>query len=95
MATRLPPPKRQKLYHGVPEPEPEPEKPSPNIIVQFVSEEDGSSLAPAVNIPANLTRENLEALLNKLTPKVCIRISYFNDRLSHFRTTNQFRLLSM
>ncbi|KAJ2917142.1 hypothetical protein MD484_g3320, partial [Candolleomyces efflorescens] len=69
MATRLPPPKRQKLYHGVPEPVPEPEKPSPNIVVQFVSEEDGTSLAPAVNIPANLTRENLEALLNKLTPK--------------------------
>ena len=72
MATRLPPPKRQKLYHGVPEPVPEPEKPSPNIVVQFVSEEDGTSLAPAVNIPANLTRENLEALLNKLTPKVSI-----------------------
>ena len=25
MATLLPPPKRQKVYHGVPEPEPEPE----------------------------------------------------------------------
>jgi ribosome assembly protein 4 len=66
MATRLPPPKRQKTYHGVPEPAPEPYKPAPNIVVEFVSDEDGSSLCPAVNIPANLTRENLEALLNKL-----------------------------
>ncbi|KAF5332172.1 hypothetical protein D9611_008138 [Ephemerocybe angulata] len=69
MATRLPPPKRQKTYHGVPEPAPEAPKPSPNIVVQFVSEEDGSSLCPAVNIPANLTRENLESLLNKLSTK--------------------------
>ena len=36
--------------------EPEPEAPhqSPNIIVQFISEEDGRSLPPAVNIPAKL-----------------------------------------
>ena len=39
MATLLPPPKRQKLYHGVPEPEPELPKASPNVVVQFVSEE--------------------------------------------------------
>jgi ribosome assembly protein 4 len=71
MATLLPPPKRVKLYHGVPEPEPEPPKPSPNIVVQFVAEDDGRSLAPAVNLPANVTREGLEVLLNKLTTKVC------------------------
>lgn len=70
MATKLPPPKRQKTYHGVPEPVPEPLKPSHNIVVQFVSEEDGSSMCPAVNVPANLTRENLESLLNKLSTKV-------------------------
>ncbi|EAU89979.2 ribosome assembly protein [Coprinopsis cinerea okayama7 len=69
MATLLPPPKRRKVYHGVPEPEPEPPKPSPNVVVQFVSDEDGSSLAPVVNLPANLSRENLEALLNKLVVK--------------------------
>lgn len=67
MATLLPPPKRAKLYHGVPEPEPELPTPCPQIVVQFVSEEDGTALAPAVNIPANIPREGLEALLNKLT----------------------------
>ncbi|KAF8625526.1 hypothetical protein AX17_006838 [Amanita inopinata Kibby_2008] len=69
MTTLLPPPKRKKVYHGVPEPEPEPPKPSLNVVVQFVSDDDGSSLAPAVNIPANLTREALEALVNKLKPQ--------------------------
>ncbi|KAG6826650.1 hypothetical protein H0H92_014977 [Tricholoma furcatifolium] len=67
MATRLPPPKRIKTYHGVPEPEPEAPKPSSNIVVQFVSEEDGQPLAPAVNLPANTSREGLEVLLNKLS----------------------------
>ena len=70
MATWLPPPKRAKLYHGVPEPEPEQPKPSPNVVVQFVSEEDGRSLAPAVNLPANTSREGLEVLLNKLSTQV-------------------------
>ncbi|KAH6887220.1 ribosome assembly protein [Coprinopsis sp. MPI-PUGE-AT-0042] len=69
MATQLPPPQRQKVFYGVPEPVPEPAKPSPNVVVQFVSEEDGSSLAPVVNLPANLSRENLESLLNKLIKK--------------------------
>ncbi|KIK02382.1 hypothetical protein K443DRAFT_6159 [Laccaria amethystina LaAM-08-1] len=67
MATLLPPPKRQKVYHGIPEPEPESPHQSQNIVVQFISEEDGRSLAPAVNIPANLPRESLEALLNKIS----------------------------
>ncbi|KAF7983667.1 hypothetical protein HWV62_19561 [Athelia sp. TMB] len=66
MATLLPPPKRVKVYHGIPEPEPELPKASPNIVVQFVSEENGEPLAPAVNLPANVSREGLEALLNKL-----------------------------
>ena len=71
MATLLPPPKRQKVYHGVPEPEPEPSQPTPHIVVQFVSEEDGEPLAPAVNLPANLARDGLESLVNKLSTKVC------------------------
>ena len=70
MATLLPPPKRQKVYHGVPEPEPEAPKTSPNVVVQFVSEENGEPLAPAVNLPANVSREGLEALVNKLNTKV-------------------------
>ncbi|KAJ7266954.1 ribosome assembly protein [Mycena haematopus] len=69
MATLLPPPKRAKLFHGVPEPTQEPPKPSSNIVVQFVSEDDGQPLAPAVNLPANLSREALEGLLNKLSPQ--------------------------
>lgn len=67
MATLLPPPKRQKLYHGVPEPQPEPVRQTPNVVVQFVAEDDGKPLAPAVSIPANTPREGLELLLNTLT----------------------------
>lgn len=70
MATLLPPPKRIKVYHGVPKPEPEPVTPSPNVVVQFVSEDDGKPLAPAVNLPANISREGLEVLVNKLSSKV-------------------------
>jgi ribosome assembly protein 4 len=71
MATLLPPPKRQKVYHGVPEPEQEAPKPTSNVIVHFVSEDDGRSLAPAVSLPANVSREGLEALINKLSTQVC------------------------
>ena len=71
MATLLPPPKRAKLYHGVAEPEPEPPKPSPNVVVQFVHEHDDTPIAPAVNLPANVAREGLEALVNQLRTKVC------------------------
>ncbi|TFK32100.1 WD-repeat protein [Crucibulum laeve] len=67
MATLLPPPKRIKVYHGVPEPEPQQVQATPHIVVQFVSEEDGRALAPAVNLPANVSREGLEALVNKLS----------------------------
>ena len=72
MATLLPPPKRVKVYHGVPEPEPEVHKPSPHIVVQFVSEDDGKPLAPAVNLPSNVSREGLEALVNKLSSQVSL-----------------------
>lgn len=70
MAALLPPPKRQKVYHGVPEPEPETIQPSPNIVVQFVNELDGTPIAPAVNLPANVARQTLEALVNQLRTKV-------------------------
>jgi ribosome assembly protein 4 len=72
MATRLPPPKRVKVYHGVPEPEPEQVNPSPNVVVQFVSEDDGRPLAPPVNLPANTSREGLEAVLNRLSTQVYV-----------------------
>ncbi|VDC03307.1 unnamed protein product [Peniophora sp. CBMAI 1063] len=67
MATLLPPPKRQKLYHGISEPEPEPVRASPNVVVQFVSEDDGAQLAPAVSLPANVSRDDLQSLVNSLT----------------------------
>ncbi|KAF8199065.1 ribosome assembly protein [Pholiota molesta] len=67
MATLLPPPKRQKIYHGNTAPESEPPAPTSSVVVQFVSEEDGSSLAPAVQIPANVSREGLETLVNQLS----------------------------
>jgi len=70
MATLLPPPKRQKIHHGVQEPEKEAHEPTPGIVVQFVSEDDGRNLAPAVNIPANVAREGLEALVNRLSKQV-------------------------
>ncbi|KAG1877618.1 quinon protein alcohol dehydrogenase-like superfamily [Suillus subalutaceus] len=69
MATLLPPPKRLKLYHGIAEPEPEPLKESPNVVVQFVNEHDGTPIAPAVNLPANIAREGLELLVNQLRTK--------------------------
>ena len=70
MATLLPPPKRPKLYHGVEKPVEEPPAASPNVVVQFVSEEDGTGIAPAVQLPANVSREDLEMLVNKLSNKV-------------------------
>lgn len=70
MATLLPPPKRQKVYNGIPEPEKVPVEQSPNVVVQFVSEDDGSALAPAVSLPANVSREDLQSLVNRLTSKV-------------------------
>ncbi|KAG8809377.1 hypothetical protein FRC17_003475, partial [Serendipita sp. 399] len=67
MATLLPPPKRRKLLNGVPAPVPKPVALVPDIVVQFVNEEDGKHLAPAVTLPADLSREQLETLLNKLS----------------------------
>lgn len=66
MTTLLPPPKRQK-YNGTEKPHPEP---SPNVIVRFVSEDDGSALAPGVSLPANVSRDDLQSLVNTLTSKV-------------------------
>jgi hypothetical protein len=72
MATRLPPPKRVKLDNGVPvlAPESPPKAAAPNVVVQFVSEDDGTPLAPAVNIPADFGRDGLETMINKLASKV-------------------------
>ena len=83
MATLLPPPQRRKLYHGIPEPVKEPELPSTSIVVQFVNEENGKALAPAVNLPANLSKEALESLLNKLSRQV-IASTILDTRMSHF-----------
>jgi len=84
MATLLPPPKREKVYHGVPEPEKVEVEQSPNIVVQFVSEDDGSALAPAVSLPANVSREDLQSLVNTLTSKVgraCLSIDHYPRHL--------------
>lgn len=90
MATLLPPPKRQKIYHGVQEPEKEAPEPTPSIVVQFVSEDDGRQLAPAVNIPANVSREGLEALVNRLSKQVCCDISNALPFLYIYPLTNRF-----
>ncbi len=81
MATLLPPPKRQKVYNGIPEPEKVPVEQSPNVVVQFVSEDDGSALAPAVSLPANVSREDLQSLVNRLTSKVCTVIKRLTSHL--------------
>lgn len=72
MATLLPPPKRPKIYHGIPEPPKELPAPAPNVVVHFVSEEDGKGIAPAVQLPADVSRQDLEMLVNKLSNKVCL-----------------------
>jgi len=72
MSVLEPPPKRQKLYYGVPEPEQPVKEPAPNVVVQFVADEDGQSLAPAVNLPADLAKEVLESLVNRLSKSVSI-----------------------
>lgn len=78
MATLLPPPKRIKVYHGIPEPEQPLPDPSPSIVVQFVAEDDGRSLAPSVQLPANVSREDLELLVNKLTGEVRLRLGVWH-----------------
>jgi len=75
MAALLPPPKRQKTYHGVPEPIPEPVQSTVNILVQFVSEDDGMPMAPAVSLPANVSRDGLETLVNRLKSQANTSIS--------------------
>lgn len=81
MSVLLPPPKRQKVYHGIAEPETlqVSDESVPNVVVQFVNDQDGSPLAPTVNLPANVTKDVLESLVNKLRPQV--RLSH----LLHFR----------
>jgi len=74
MATLLPPPKRLKLTHGTAQIPEQPQiivEPAPSIVVQFISEDDGKSLGPAVNLPSDLTREALESLVNNLRGSVC------------------------
>lgn len=73
MATLLPPPKRQKFYHENDQNKPNPvlAEPAPNIVVQFVSEDDESvPLGPAVTLPADFSREGLELLANKQSSQV-------------------------
>lgn len=73
MATLLPPPKRQKYYHENDDnkPVPVPAEPVPNIVVQFVSEDDENVLlGPAVTLPADFSREGLELLANKQSNQV-------------------------
>ena len=70
MSVLLPPPKRAKVYHGVSEPEPKPPAPTPDVIVHFVSDETGEPIAPPVTLPADLSKEGLESLVNKLSPSV-------------------------
>jgi len=75
MATLLPPPKRQKVYHENDgnKPVPQPEERVPNIVVQFVSEDDENVLlGPAVTLPADFSRDGLEALANKHSNQVCL-----------------------
>lgn len=74
MATQLPPPKRQRSAYAqsqMPKVE-EPAKDIPSIVVQFKSAEDGSSLGPAINLPADTARDALQMLVNKLRGEVSV-----------------------
>lgn len=96
MATLLPPPKRQKVYNGIPEPEKVPVEQSPNVVVQFVSEDDGSALAPAVSLPADVSREDLQSLVNRLTSKVCNQFfDIYSSYITSPRPTNRYLSNSM
>ncbi|TYJ54402.1 hypothetical protein B9479_004912 [Cryptococcus floricola] len=68
MATQFPPPKRQRsAYAQSKDPKIEVvQKDIPSVVVQFKSAEDGSSLGPAINLPADTARDALQMLVNKL-----------------------------
>lgn len=73
MATKLPPPKRQKSNYAksLEAPVvPEPAAPVPSIVVQFKNAENGSNLGPAINLPADTARDALQMLVNKLKGEV-------------------------
>jgi hypothetical protein len=83
MASLLPPPKRVKVNHGrAPPIESGSSDPSLNVVVHFVSEDNGQSLAPSVNLPSNITRDGLEEILNKLTGKVNLQLSLISPTIS-------------
>lgn len=101
MATLLPPPKRVKLTHGtaqVPEKLPEAVEPAPTVVVQFVSEDDGKTLGPAVSLPADLAREALEGLVNSLGGNVSSNSlsssRHFTDRWLNGRQKTRYPLPS-
>jgi hypothetical protein len=63
---RLPPPKRVKLS-GPSLDVPAPVIPkAPTVVVQFRSSVDGSSMGPAVSLPADTGRDGMEMLVNRL-----------------------------
>jgi ribosome assembly protein 4 len=73
MATKLPPPKRQKSNYSkslLPPEVPAPAVPVPSIVVQFKNAETGANLGPAVNLPADTARDALQMLVNKLKGEV-------------------------
>jgi ribosome assembly protein 4 len=74
MATLLPPPKRQKSAYSrslLPRVTPPPDAIIPSVVVQFKNAEDGSNLGPAINLPADTSRDALQMLVNKLRGEVC------------------------
>lgn len=74
MATLLPPPKRQKLDNSHPRSvQPKSateERYVPQVIVQFKNAQDGALLGPAINLPADTSRDALQMLVNKLRGEV-------------------------
>jgi ribosome assembly protein 4 len=73
MATRLPPPKRQKSNYSksiAPPAAPEPEVVVPSVVVQFKNAETGENLGPAISLPADTGRDALQMLVNKLKGEV-------------------------
>lgn len=88
MATLLPPPKRQKSAYSQslkPRVTPPPETPIPSVVVQFRNAEDGSSLGPAINLPADTGRDALQMLVNKLRGEVSLRADQDRIRAMLYR----------
>ena len=65
--------------------------PAKNIIVQFVSAEDGSTCGPQIELPMTSTVSQMQKLVNKLLENVCSSSSFVICLLFTFLMINRKR----